>query len=251
MNNKYGGNKMKKIIFIITLLLSLIYLINVNAKGFGVGNNRKYERPNCSTMEITNNNGYCIGPDNKNVYLTFDCGYENGYTNKILDVLDKTDVKACFFITGYYLQSSPDIVKRMIDAGHIIGNHTYSHKDFTKSTAEEIMNDVKKLEDSFYEKFNIQMSKFVRPPRGEYNSTSQKVLYENGYTSVFWSLAYVDWHKDSYNGNHYSYNKVMNKIHNGAIILMHTVSKDNSVDLFDIINDVSKEGFVFKTLNDL
>ncbi len=139
----------------------------------------------------------------------------------------------------------------MIDDGHIIGNHTYSHKDFTKSTADEILSDVKKLEDEFYNKFNIKMSKFVRPPRGEYNEMSQKVLSENGYTSVFWSLAYVDWHKDSYNGNHYSYNKVMNKIHNGAIILMHTVSKDNSVDLNDIIIDLSKEGFVFKTLNDL
>lgn len=242
---------MKKILFIIALLLSLIYLNNVNAKGYGVGSNSKYQRPNCSALEITKNNGYCIGEDNKNIYLTFDCGYENGYTNKILDVLKENNVKACFFITGHYLESSTDIVKRMIDDGHVIGNHTYSHKDFTKSTADEILADVKKLENAFYDKFNINMSKFVRPPRGEYNEMSQKVLSDNGYTSVFWSLAYVDWHKDSYNGNHYSYNKVMNKIHNGAIILMHTVSKDNSVDLNDIIIDLSKEGFVFKTLNDL
>lgn len=242
---------MKKIIIIVTLLLTLLYLNNVNAKGYGVGKNIKNERPNCSTSEITNYNGYCIGDDNKNVYLTFDCGYENGYTNKILDVLEKCNVKACFFITGHYLESSTDLVKRMINDGHIIGNHTYSHKDFTKSTGSEILEDVKKLEDEFFNKFNVKMSKFVRPPRGEYNAMSQKLLSENGYTSVFWSLAYVDWHKDSYNGNHYSYNKVMNKIHNGAIILMHTVSKDNSVDLYDIINDVSKEGFIFKTLNDL
>ena len=233
------------LIFIFMLLIS----IPISAKGYGVGKNEKYQRPNCNDPIITENNGYCIGKDDKRVYLTFDCGYENGYTSGVLDTLKETNTKAIFFVTGHYLKSSSEIVKRMIDEGHIIGNHTYSHKDFTKSSNEEILKDVKKLEDEFYNMFNVSMSKYVRPPRGEYTEASQSLLSDNGYVSVFWSLAYVDWNKDVFNGNKYSYNKVMERIHNGAIILMHTVSKDNSVDLYDIIIDLKDKGYVFETMD--
>lgn len=242
---------MKKILFITFFVTLLLFSITASAKGFGVGKNNKGERPNVEDPIITENNGYAIGKDNKKIYLTFDCGYENGYTESILDTLKETDTKAIFFITGHYLKSSKNIVKRMMDEGHIIGNHTYSHKDFTKSTSMEILNDLKKLEDSFYQEFGINMSKFVRPPRGEYNEMSQKTLKENGYISVFWSLAYIDWHKDVYNGNHYSYQKVISRIHNGAIILMHTVGKDNMVDLKDIIMKLKEEGYVFSTVDTL
>ena len=239
--------KIFKILFVLFLMMSLN--ISVHAQGYGVGPNKKGERPNVYDSAIIDNNGYTIGPDNKNIYLTFDCGYENGYTEAMLDVLKETNTKAIFFITGHYLTSSRDLVKRMIDDGHLIGNHTYFHKDFTVSTKDEILNDVKKLEEAFYNEFGTNMSKFVRPPRGEYNSESQRVLAENGYTSVFWSLAYVDWYKDKFNGNDYSYNKVMNKIHNGAIILMHTVSKDNMVDLRKIIDKLNEEGYVFSRVD--
>jgi peptidoglycan-N-acetylmuramic acid deacetylase len=200
---------------------------------------------------ILDNDGKWIGQDDKRIYLTFDCGYENGYTLDILDTLKKNDVKAIFFITGHYLDSSTDIVKRMIDDQHIIGNHTTSHKDFTKSTNDEILNDIKSLEENFYNRFNIPMSKYVRPPRGEYTLNSQKLLKDNGYKSVFWSLAYVDWNKDKYHGNHYSYTKVMNKIHNGAVILMHTVGKDNAVDLDDIIKTLKSDGYIFSSIDEL
>lgn len=242
---------MKKYFAVIFTFCLFFFGINGYAKGYGVGNNAKGVRPNVNDPIITKNNGYCIGEDNKNIYLTFDCGYENGYTESILDTLSQTNTKAVFFITGHYLKSSKSIVKRMIDEGHIIGNHTYSHKDFTKSTEQEILEDIKKLENAFYQEFKTPMSKYVRPPRGEYNEMSQKVLNSNGYVSVFWSLAYVDWNKDVYNGNHYSYNKVMNKIHNGAIILMHTVGKDNMVDLKDIIIDLKEEGYVFSSIDNL
>lgn len=240
---------MKKILLLI--MIFSLFGLNANAIGFGVGKNFKGERPNLENEIITGNNGFAIGPDNNYIYLTFDCGYEAGYTLDILTTLRKNNVKATFFITGHYLNSSRDIVKKMIDDGHIIGNHTYSHKDFTASSESEIINDVKKLEDNFYKEFNINMSKYVRPPRGEYNEMSQRTLANNGYKSVFWSLAYVDWNKNVYNGNHYSYNKVINKIHNGAIILMHTVSKDNMVDLDDIIKELKNEGFVFKSIDEL
>lgn len=243
---------MKKIIGILSLLLILLIGIPTYAKGYGVGKNKAGERPsNINDPIITKNNGYCIGEDTNQIYLTFDCGYENGYTESILDTLKETDTKAIFFITGHYLKSSKHIVQRMIDEGHIVGNHTYSHKDFTASTAEEILQDLKKLEDAYYEEFQIELSKYVRPPRGEYNEMSQALLRDNGYTSVFWSLAYVDWNKDVYNGNHYSYNKVISRIHNGAIILMHTVGKDNMVDLKDIITTLKEQGYVFSTVDNL
>lgn len=241
---------MKKIIIFILTLLSFPVLI-ISANEYGVGKNKTGERPNVSIKTIEENNGYTIGSDDKRIYLTFDCGYENGYTLKILDVLKETDTKACFFITGHYLNSSYDIVKRMITDGHTIGNHTYSHKSFNVSSNEEILNDIKKLEDLYKEKTGLTMSKYIRPPKGEYTEKSQKLLADNGYSSIFWSLAYVDWYKDKYYGNHYSYNNVMKKIHNGAIILMHSVSKDNTLDLKDIIIDLKEKGYIFSSLDDL
>lgn len=242
---------MKKTAIFSIFLILLAFSITVCAKGFGVGKNKRGQRPNVADSIITDNQGYAIGEDTKNIYLTFDCGYENGYTEGILDTLKETNTKAVFFITGHYLKSSKAIVERMMNEGHIIGNHTYSHKDFTQSTSAEILSDIKKLEDAFYQEFGVSMSKFVRPPRGEYNEMSQKTLKDNGYTSIFWSLAYVDWNKDVYNGNHYSYNKVLSRIHNGAIILMHTVGKDNMVDLKDIILELKEEGYVFSTIDKL
>ena len=242
---------MKKTAIFSIFLILLAFSITVCAKGFGVGKNKRGQRPNVADSIITDNQGYAIGEDTKNIYLTFDCGYENGYTEGILDTLKETNTKAVFFITGHYLKSSRAIVERMMNEGHIIGNHTYSHKDFTQSTSAEILSDIKKLEDAFYQEFGVSMSKFVRPPRGEYNEMSQKTLKDNGYTSVFWSLAYVDWNKDVYNGNHYSYNKVLSRIHNGEIILMHTVGKDNMVDLKDIILELKEEGYVFSTIDKL
>lgn len=241
---------MKKIALLIMLLIFGIG-INVYAKGFGVSPNNKGERPKGDFTDIVENNGKWIGDDTKNIYLTFDCGYENGYTKSILKTLENNNVKATFFITGHYLKSSREIVKTMIENGHIIGNHTLNHKDFTKSTNSEIIKEIKELEDVFYKEFNLPMSKYVRPPRGEYNETSMKVLNENGYKTVFWSLAYVDWHKDDFYGDNYSYKKIMSKIHNGAIILMHTVGKDNCVDLDIIIKGLKKLGYNFSSLDEL
>lgn len=241
---------MKKII-IFTVLFLILFKINTEAYSFGLKiNNGK--RPEITDKEreiIEKNNGKYIGEDTNVIYLTFDCGYENGYTLDILDTLKKTDVRACFFITGHYLESSEDIVNKMIEDGHIIGNHTLNHKDFSKLNASQVLKEVTLLEENFYQKTNTKMSKYVRPPRGEFSEGSQKVLSENGYKSVFWSLAYVDWHKNVYNGNHYSYDKVVSRIHNGAVILMHAVSKDNCEDLEDIIMKLKSDGYVFETMD--
>ena len=137
----------------------------------------------------------------------------------------------------------------MVEEGHIIGNHTSKHRDFSKSSKDMIIEDVKSLEDSFYNEIGVSMSNYVRPPRGEFTKESQELLASSGYKSVFWSLAYVDWEKDVYNGNHYSFKKVIDRVHNGAIILMHTVSKDNSEDLEDIIVELNNKGYIFQTLD--
>ncbi len=243
---------MKKIILFLILSIFITFNLKTNAYGFGLVN-KKGMRPNIGKYEniLKNNNAIYIGDDKKELYLTFDCGYENGYTNQILDALKKTNTKAIFFITGHYLNSASDIVLRMINEGHIIGNHTYSHKDFTKSSNEEILKDINRLEILFKEKTDKEMSKYVRPPRGEFDERSLKLLNKNGYISVFWSLAYVDWNKDIFNNNDYSYRQVMKKIHNGAIILMHTVSKDNAVDLTKIILKLKNDGYIFKSLDSM
>lgn len=243
---------MKK--YLLLIMLSLFTLVGIKSSAYGFGLiNKGNERPNAGKYSeiINNNGGVYIADDTKEIYLTFDCGYENGYTQKILDTLRETNTKALFFITGHYLNSATDLVKQMVEDGHIIGNHTYSHKDFTKSTNEYILEDIKKLEDSFEATIGISMSKYVRPPRGEFDERSLNLLKENGYKSVFWSLAYVDWHKDTYNGNDYSYKQVMKRIHNGAIILMHTVSKDNAMDLEKIIVTLKNDGYIFKSIDNV
>ena len=235
--------------------MPLMLLININAfaLGFGLSNIGNNKRPNAGSYKniIENNGGVYIGPDDNCIYLTFDCGYENGYTISILDTLKENDVKAIFFITGHYLNTNKDIIRRMIEDGHLIGNHTYSHKDFSKSSNKEILDDIKHLESVFKQEFNINMSKYVRPPRGDFDERSLKLLNENSYKTVFWSLAYVDWDKTKFNNNDYSYSNVIRRIHNGAIILMHTVSKDNENDLDKIIKRLKNDGYIFKSINNV
>lgn len=246
--------KIKRYVFIFLFIIICLFSSNeAYGYSYGVGKIVNNERPDIGSYKniIEKYNGYYIGKDDKSIYLTFDCGYENGYTSKILDTLKEEEVKACFFITGHYLNSALDLVKRMTNEGHIIGNHTNKHKHFTKESDVEILEDVRSLEEMYEAKFNQKMSSFVRPPAGEFSEDSQKLLSANSYTSVFWSLAYVDWNKDTYYGNNYSYNNVMSRIHNGAIILMHTVSKDNSTDLKKIICDLKMNGYEFKSLYEL
>jgi peptidoglycan-N-acetylmuramic acid deacetylase len=245
--------EIKRIFILLLVSLMLIINIKVSALGFGLSNIGENKRPNAGSYKnlIENNGGVYIGSDSKEIYLTFDCGYENGYTLSMLDTLKENDVKAIFFITGHYLKSSKDIVRRMIDDGHLIGNHTFFHKDFSKSSNNDILEDIKHLEIEFKKDMGVELSKYVRPPRGDFDERSLKLLNENGYKSVFWSLAYVDWDKHKFNGNDYSYNNVKRRIHNGAIILMHTVSKDNENDLDKIIKTLKNDGYVFKSINNM
>ncbi|NLC69473.1 MAG: delta-lactam-biosynthetic de-N-acetylase [Clostridiaceae bacterium] len=190
-------------------------------------------------------NGFYLGDTSKKeIYLTFDEGYENGYTPKILDTLKKNKVKAVFFITGPYLKQHQDLVRRMVEEGHVVGNHTVNHPSLPSLTDEQIEEEVLGLERAFREKFGKSM-RFLRPPRGEYSERTLALTSKLGYENMFWSFAYDDWYRDKIRGADYAYKIVMDNLHNGAIILLHAVSKDNADALDMIIQGARERGYSF------
>ncbi len=193
---------------------------------------------------------YKADPNEKVIYLTFDNGYENGYTEKILNVLKKEKVPATFFVTGHYLQSAPDLVKRMVKEGHIIGNHSWHHPDFTAISDERLREELRKVKEETFRLTGQKEMKYLRPPRGIFSERTLKIAKEEGYTHVFWSLAFVDWKTDQQKGWQYAYDNIMKQIHPGAVILLHTVSKDNADALEKVIQDLKKRGYSFKSLDD-
>ena len=220
---------------------------------WGIKRGDNHEQPelgNENKRIIDKYEGICMGNSEKPyVYLTFDCGYEAGYTEKILEVLKQNDVRATFFITGHYLNSASDLVKKMIDDGHIIGNHTADHICMPESTNEEIKEDVMELHTALYDKFGYEM-KYVRPPKGEYSERT--VAYTNtlGYKTVMWSFAYDDWDENKQGREEYGKKKILDNIHNGEVILLHSTSKDNSNILDYCIKEIKNMGYQFKSLDE-
>jgi len=194
---------------------------------------------------------YIDKTSDKNLYLTFDAGYENGYTEVILDVLKDEKVKATFFLTGQYLEKNTEIVKRMVKDGHTIGNHTYYHPDLTKLSKEAYEKDLKQFEDKYFEITNKKLQKIMRPPSGTFSDRSLQIADELGYYNIFWSLAYKDWETNKQKGADYAYDSVMEKMHPGAIILLHNVSEDNATALKRIIGDLKEQGYKFSTISNL
>lgn len=239
---------MKKII----LLLLIIFSIPC-ALAFGIprsGHEVPYPGKEYEEL-ISKHRAFYIGDtSNKEVYLTFDTGYELGNTSFILDILKEENIKAAFFVTGHFLKQNKDLVLRMFKEGHLVCNHTWSHINLNNKSKEEIANDISKVEKMYYEITNEEMPKYLRPPEGVISEYGLSATDELGYTTIFWSLAYVDWLIDKQKGKEYAYRSVMDNIHNGAIILMHTVSSDNKEALKDIIMAL-KENYEFKTLDDL
>lgn len=196
-------------------------------------------------------NGYGIGnPNEKYIYLTFDLGYEAGYTEKILDVLKENDVKAVFFITAHYLNTQEDLVKRMIEEGHIVGNHTVNHKDLVNLTDEQIKEEINNLSKSIYDKFNYEMTYF-RPPKGEFSERVVKIASELNYTTVLWSSAYDDWDVKKQGREEYGKSKILDNLHNGCVLLLHGTSKDNMNILDYVIKETIQRGYEFKSLKDI
>ena len=221
--------------------------------GWGIKRADNHEQPDLGSENkklIEENGDIAIGNNNdKYVYLTFDMGYEAGYTSKILDVLKENDVKAAFFITGHYLNSAGDLVKRMIDEGHIVGNHTVNHKSMPDLDDKTIKEEITKLHYAVFEKFDYEM-KYFRPPKGEFSQRTLYLTKSLGYTTVMWSFAYDDWDESKQGREEYAKNKILSNTHNGAVILLHATSKDNSNILADIISEIKKQGYEFKLLDE-
>lgn len=180
----------------------------------------------------------------KTVYLTFDEGYENGYTPLILDTLKKNGVKAVFFITGPYLKVHEDLVRRMVEEGQEIGNHTIHHPSLPEIGDSQVEEEILGLDRAFYEKFDRHM-KFLRPPKGEYSERTLAITQKLGYCNLFWSFAYDDWYRDRIRGPEYAFNIVMRNLQNGAVLLLHAVSKDNAEALDMIIKGVQEKSYSF------
>lgn len=187
----------------------------------------------------------------KTIYLTFDEGYENGYSEKILNVLKEYDVKAAFFVTKSYIRDNPELIKRMVAEGHIVGNHSVTHPDMTKLTAEQIATEINDCSAYFKEVTGQEMPHFFRPPEGVYSIHSLEQTQALGYKTIFWSFAYGDWDVNNQPGKEAAYNMVMENYHNGSIMLLHAVSQSNTEALPDIINSLREKGYTFMTLNDL
>lgn len=196
---------------------------------------------------------YYIGnTEEKKVYLTFDAGYENGYMPQILDALKKNDVKATFFVVSTFMKTNPELVKRMVDEGHIVGNHTMTHPNMSKmSTMEDFKSEIEPIEEMYKEITGEEMKKFYRPPQGVYSELNLQMAKELGYKTIFWSLAYVDWYQDKQPSKDEAFNKLIPRLHNGAIILLHSTSKTNAEILDELIQKIKAEGYEFSTLDKL
>ncbi len=194
-----------------------------------------------------------LGDPAKNViYLTFDAGYENGCTEKILDTLKQQQVPAAFFLVGNYLEKNPDLVRRMVAEGHTVGNHTLHHYDMSKLSSKEAFGaELTGLEDLFREVTGRELPKFYRPPQGIYSEENLKMAKELGYRTVFWSLAYVDWLNDAQPTKEEAFRKLIPRTHPGAVVLLHSTSRTNAEILEELIGKWKEEGYQFGTLEEL
>lgn len=221
--------------------------------GLGFGESGTQPTGNATPEELRKYNTYFIGNgDDKVIYLTFDCGYENGNTEKILEALKKHDVKATFFVVGHFLETRPDLVRKMVEEGHTVGNHTYHHPDMSEiadvSSFQKEVEDVKLLYEEITDK---EMVKFYRPPQGKYSESNLKMAKELGYYTFFWSLAYVDWDPDNQPTKEEAFEKLTGRIHPGAIVLLHNTSKTNGEILDELLTKWEEMGYHFGTLDEL
>ena len=218
---------------------------------WGIKRNDNHEQPDVGSYNkkiLEENDGICLGnKDKKYLYLTFDEGYEAGYTPKILDLLKNNDVKATFFITAHFVNTQPQLVQKMIDDGHIVGNHTVNHKSMPDLKEEQIRMEIMDLHQVIYEKFGYEM-KYIRPPKGEFSAETLNYTNKLGYKTVMWSFAYEDWNEDNQPDETASKEKIINNLHNGEIMLLHGNSKTNTDILDSVIKEAKGMGYEFKSL---
>ena len=208
---------------------------------------------NATVEELAQYNAYYLGDTSQKViYLTFDCGYENGYTASILDTLKKHNAPAAFFVVGNMIESAPDLIRRMVAEGHIVGNHTYHHPDMSSiSDQAAFQKELESLEALFQETTGQTMSKYYRPPQGKYNVENLRQAKALGYKTILWSLAYVDWYVDDQPTPEQAYSKLLPRIHDGAIVLLHSTSRTNAEILDELLTKWEEMGFSFASLDQL
>ena len=208
---------------------------------------------NATADELKQYNAYYADMSGEKViYLTFDAGYENGNTPAILDALKKHGVPAAFFLVGNYLETSPELVKRMISEGHIVANHTYHHPDMSKiSSKDAFEKELSDLESLYTEVTGGTMARYYRPPQGKYSKENLAMAKELGYTTFFWSLAYVDWYQDKQPTREEAFKKLLGRIHPGAIVLLHSTSSTNAAILDELLTKWEEMGYSFRSLDEL
>ncbi|NEU06175.1 delta-lactam-biosynthetic de-N-acetylase [Clostridium senegalense] len=216
--------------------------------------NGNHEAPRLNdklSFKFEDYDAHCLGDTSKKVlYLTFDEGYENGYTDKILDTLKENDVKAIFFVTLPYIRDNQDIIKRMVDEGHIVGNHSNHHPSMPEVATDEskFNKEFTDVEELFTETTGTEMPKFFRPPMGKYSQRSLAMTKNLGYKTVFWSFAYHDWDINNQPEPEKAKKKILDGLHNGSIMLIHAVSKTNNEILGDVIKEAKQQGYTFELL---
>ncbi len=224
-------------------------------ENWGLGFHGEGEAPtvNATDTELKELSTYYIGDQNeKKIYLTFDAGYENGNMAAILDALKEQQVQATFFLVGNYLETEPELVNRIVEEGHYVGNHTYHHPDMSKLTTKDAFEkEIKDFETKFREITGKECSKFYRPPQGKYSKTNLKMAKEMGYKTFFWSLAYVDWYEDKQPSKEEAFDKLLKRIHPGAIVLLHSTSSTNASILQELIAKWKEMGYSFGKLDEL
>ena len=228
---------------------------SVSAGSWGLSFQTQGQPPvgNASAAALKQYDAAFLGDTQEKVlYLTFDAGYENGCTEKILDTLKKHNVKAAFFLVGHYMEQNQDLVRRMVEEGHIVGNHTMRHLDMAKiSDPEAFKKELTDLETLFTSITGKQLPKYYRPPQGTYNAENLKQAQALGYQTVFWSLAYVDWNNDKQPTREYALEKLLPRTHNGAVVLLHSTSQTNAQILDELLTTWETQGYRFASIDQL
>lgn len=208
---------------------------------------------NASQEFLAGFDSYYIGDTSQKViYLTFDAGYENGCTEQILETLQKHNVSATFFLVGSYIREHQDLVKQLVEGGQIVGNHTNTHPDMAQiSDVASFSAELTATEEAYKQATGQDMMKFYRPPQGKYNEENLAMAQELGYKTIFWSLAYVDWYENDQPSPEEAFGKLIPRIHDGAIVLLHSTSKTNAAILDELLTKWEGMGYTFKPLTEL
>ena len=220
--------------------------------GLGFGKAGSKPTGNASIDEMKKYDAYYMAEgEEKVLYLTFDCGYENGNTGAILDALKKHNAPAAFFVVGHYLETAPELVKRMVEEGHTVGNHTYHHPDMSKLSDEaSFRKEVEGVSEKYKEITGTDMAMYYRPPQGKYSTENLQMAKDLGFSTFFWSLAYVDWNVDKQPSREDAMKKLTSRVHPGAIVLLHNTSKTNGEILDELLTKWEEMGYTFRDLSD-